>query len=139
MLKQLFTLFLICYFTSSIAQSKIDVLGYSFTIELNDDNNTIKGVARINFIAKENLNSFSLDLSLPNRDRKGMIVSSVDFNDSELLQRRTFKQEADKLIIDCQHPIRKRRYHQCFHYLQGHPFRWSYHFKKQIWSSHFFR
>jgi aminopeptidase N len=106
MLKQLFILFLICHFTSSIAQSTIDVLGYSFTIELNDDNNTIKGVARINFIAKEDLNSFSLDLSLPNRDRKGMMVSNVGLiapNSS----RPTFKQEADKLIIDYRQTIRK--------------------------------
>jgi len=106
MQKQLLVFSFICFFISSFAQNKIDVLGYSFNIELNDDNNTIKGLARINFLAKEDLNSFSLDLSMPNRDRKGMTVSSISLMPPNS-SRPIFKQEADKLIIDYQETIRK--------------------------------
>ncbi len=106
MRKQLLVFSFLCFFISSFAQNKIDVLGYSFTIELNDDNNTIKGLARINFLAKEDLNSFLLDLSMPNRDRKGMMVSSISLM-APNSSKPAFKQEADKLIIDCQQTIRK--------------------------------
>ncbi len=106
MLNQLFAFLLVCFFISSAAQSKIDVSAYSFSIELNDDNNTIKGLARINFIAKENLTSISFDLSMPNKDRKGMIVSNAGFN-APNFSKPTFKQVADKLIIECQQPIKK--------------------------------
>ena len=106
MLKQLFALFLICFFISSDAQSKIDVLSYSFAIELNDDNNTIKGLARISFIAKETVTSFSFDLSNPNKVRKGMTVSNAGFN-APNSSKPTFKHEADKITIDCQQSINK--------------------------------
>jgi len=106
MLKRLFPLFFVGFFNSSIAQSKIDVLSYSFTIELNDDNNKIKGLARISFMAKEALTSFSFDLSMPNRDRKGMIVDNAGFN-APNSSKSTFKQEADKITIDCQPAINK--------------------------------
>jgi aminopeptidase N len=106
MLKQLFTFCFIYFFISSAAQSKIDVSEYSFNIELNDNNDTIKGLAGISFIAKENLSSFSFDLSMPNKDRKGMVVSSVGFNDPNLSKPK-FVQEADKVIIDCLHSIKK--------------------------------
>jgi hypothetical protein len=58
MLKQLSGVCLLCFFISSNAQSKIDVLSYSFTIELNDNNDVVKGLAGIKFIAKENVTIF---------------------------------------------------------------------------------
>ena len=106
MLKQLFTFFLACFFISSNAQSKIDVLSYSFTIELNDNSDAIIGSAGISIIAKENFTSFSLDLSMPNKYQKGMIVSAVDFKTPNSVKPK-FKQESDKLIIDFQNSIKK--------------------------------
>jgi aminopeptidase N len=49
---------------------------------------------------------FSIDLTMPNKDRKGMRVSNTEFyppNSSKL----AFKQESDKLIIDFQYSIKK--------------------------------
>ena len=106
MLKQLSVFCLSCLFLSSNAQNKIDVLSYSFTIGLNDNNDTIKGLAGISFTAKENLSSFSFDLSMPNKAQKGMVVSGVDFKVSNS-SKPGFKQEEDRLIVNCQHPIKK--------------------------------
>jgi aminopeptidase N len=106
MLKQLFTWFLICFFISSNAQTKIDVLAYSFSVELNDNNDAIKCTAGISVMAKESLSSISLDLSMLNKDQKGMIVSAVDFKTPNSSKPK-FKQDSDKLIIDFQNSIKK--------------------------------
>ncbi|MEO7983299.1 MAG: M1 family aminopeptidase [Bacteroidota bacterium] len=45
------------------AQSKIDILHYKFSIELNDNNDSIYGKAEIKFAAKKGTNSLALDLS----------------------------------------------------------------------------
>lgn len=111
---------MICFFISSHAQSKIDVLGYNFTIELNDNNDTIKGLAGISFTAKENLSSFSFDLSMPNKDQKGMIVSSVKSHDPNF-STPEFRQEADKIIINCAHTIKKGDTNSIFITYKGIP------------------
>jgi aminopeptidase N len=87
------------------AQSKINVLSYQYKIELNDKNDTIKGVAGISFQANETITSFSFDLSGLNKNQKGMIVKHINFNDSNL-SLQEFKQENDKVVIKCQ-PIQK--------------------------------
>jgi len=64
----------------SQGQSKIDVLHYTYRIELNDKNDTVAGTAFIRFIVKEELSSVSLDLADLNRDHKGMIVIFAGIN-----------------------------------------------------------
>src|SRR5258708_39544408 len=85
--------------STSYAQTNIDVLHYQYKIDLNDKNDSIKGIAGISFKANETITSFSFDLSGLN-NQKGMIVKHVNFNDPNLSLRK-FKQENDKLIIKC--------------------------------------
>ena len=80
------------------AQGNIDVLYYHYNIELNDANDTIKGLAGIGFAANEETPVISIDLAGLNKERKGMIVYAVTFNDDHytLID---YRQENDKLII----------------------------------------
>ena len=97
---------------SVFSQSNIDVTGYKFVIELNDNNDSIKGYAGINMIAKEDLTTFSLDLAGINKNGKGMIVTDVHFIPKTYAEGMQpvladFKQENDKIIITCKTPESK--------------------------------
>lgn len=61
------------------AQNKIDVLHYTFNINLNDANDTISGIAYINFVVKEKKpgNQVQLDLSNIDSKGKGMMVNGL--------------------------------------------------------------
>ena len=86
------------YSTLIIAQKPnaiIDVLHYQFSIELNDDNNNIKGNALINFQMLKDANTIVLDLVSKNSSGKGMIVASVKENDQSF----SFTHINDSLFI----------------------------------------
>jgi len=62
----------------SNGQSKVDVLDYKFSIELNDKNDTIYGAAQIK-LRLLNKPTIIIDLALQNRSNgKGMIVDSIN-------------------------------------------------------------
>ena len=56
--------FLLSAPTFSFAQRSIDVLHYTFNIELHDQNDTIHGVAEIELKIHENISGFDIDLDI---------------------------------------------------------------------------
>ncbi len=73
----------------------IDVQHYGFSLQLNDQNNTIKGHAEIKLKFLKDAASFNLDLVKQNETGKGMLVSSVTENGSSL----QFQQDKEMLNI----------------------------------------
>jgi aminopeptidase N len=63
---------------SSVAQNKIDVLHYRFSIDLNDKNDSIYGHAEVLFIAKKGSTEIELDLSGGITANKDMIVTKAN-------------------------------------------------------------
>ena len=102
------------------SQSMIDVQHYKYEIELNDTNDTIKGLAEISFIAKEDLTSSSFDLTMITKGQKGMIVSKVDCNHPRSLSPK-FKQESDKVVISFPATILKGQAISIFIHYKGIP------------------
>jgi len=87
---------LFCF--SAKAQSAgavIDVQHYSFNIQLNDKNDTIKGQAGINLRYLKDAGSFHINLVNQKAGGKGMLVSSVTENGKSI----SFQQNADDVII----------------------------------------
>lgn len=82
---------------STMAQSSgpIDVQQYKFHIQLNDENDEIKGQAEIKINLANTDAQFSLDLINKGSDGKGMTVLSVKEN-NQLLK---FKQDSNKVWI----------------------------------------
>ncbi len=73
----LITLCLFSCLTSATAQGKIDVLHYKYSIELNDNNDTIYGNASIQLKIISATSSIKLDLVKKNEVGKGMVVDSI--------------------------------------------------------------
>ncbi|HVT83881.1 MAG TPA: M1 family aminopeptidase [Chitinophagaceae bacterium] len=94
--KGIFAYCFILFFNSLFAQSTIDVLHYKFKIELNDQNDTIKGTARIRFILKQLNGPFNFDLTAINGKGKGMIVTNVSLASSSRI---SFQQANDEITI----------------------------------------
>ena len=92
------SLFVLCFHLFVAGQSNIDVLHYKFNIGLNDVNDTLHGVAIINFKVKEKTNTISFDLGSLDRKGKGMVVTGIESNDPKKL-RSIFDHENEKLII----------------------------------------
>ncbi len=59
------------------AQSKIDVLHYKYSIELNDNNDTIYGIASIQLRVLAPTESIKIDLVKKTETGKGMVVDSI--------------------------------------------------------------
>jgi aminopeptidase N len=91
-----FLLFLNLTFVSK-AQD-IDVLHYQFLIDLNDKNDTIKGLAVITFIHQTKNSNVSFDLTSVNNEGKGMKALSVSTG-SEQNPSLAFTQSAEKISI----------------------------------------
>ncbi|MGN6395679.1 MAG: M1 family metallopeptidase [Mucilaginibacter sp.] len=72
-----------------------DVQHYRFAVQLNDDNDTLKGQAKVRMKFLKDVNSFQLDLAKPNDKGKGMIVASVTEDGRNI----KFAQESEKLTI----------------------------------------
>ncbi len=80
MKKSLITVCLIFFSVLALAQRNIDVLHYKFSIELNDNNDTIYGSAAITFLTtSSDLNYIKFDLANINTGGKGMKVTAVTF------------------------------------------------------------
>jgi aminopeptidase N len=102
-MKNLITLMVICRLglSSTFAQgheerfNAIDVLQYTFRVELSDQNQEIKGEATLLISFKKSLDRFQLDLASKNKEGLGMTVSQVLENDSLI----GFDHSEDKLTI----------------------------------------
>ena len=72
---------------------------YSFALELNDHNDSIKGEAGIKFVRRHQMPSVSFDLTGIVKNGKGMKVvkASIQYQSEMKL---LFRQENDKLIIE---------------------------------------
>ncbi|SDT64989.1 Peptidase family M1 [Mucilaginibacter mallensis] len=84
--------------TSVFAQTTfpgIDVQHYSFSIKLNDDNDTIKGQAAVTIKFLKNVSQVQLNLVKKNNTGKGMLVSSVTESGKNL----SFAQDSDIVSI----------------------------------------
>lgn len=68
---------LLSFVLSSFGQSKIDVLHYKFSIELNDNNDTIYGQAEIILKLLAPANSIKLDIVTQNDKGRGMKVDKI--------------------------------------------------------------
>jgi aminopeptidase N len=98
--KYCFYLLCLLIFTglSTYAQSPgaiIDVRHYSFNMQLNDENNVIKGQAEIQLKFLKDASSFKLDFVKQNETGKGMLVSSVTENGANI----QFQQDKETLDI----------------------------------------
>ena len=83
---------------SSNAQSNLNVLNYRFQITVNDFNDSIQGQATIRFLVKEKNSILIFDLTNLQKNGKGMIATSLKFNNPRLFQP-AFIQQKEKLII----------------------------------------
>jgi aminopeptidase N len=100
MIKRLFTCILLIVFISPYAYAQspgatIDVQHYNFAIQLNDVNDTIKGQAEIAVRYLKDATSFKINLVENNETGKGMLVSSVIENGTNL----QFQQDNDAVNI----------------------------------------
>lgn len=99
MLKQLFLfLCLFVFFSSARAQAPgatINVQHYGFAIQLNDADDVIKGRTDISLKFLKDVNSFSIDLIKQNTEGKGMLVSSVTENRTNV----KFRQDNNAVVI----------------------------------------
>jgi aminopeptidase N len=94
--KGIFTCCFIVFCSSLFAQSKIDVLHYKFAIDLNDQNDTIKGTATIRFILKHSNGALNFDLAGVNEKGKGMVVTNVSLASASPV---SFQQANDEITI----------------------------------------
>jgi aminopeptidase N len=98
--KKIYSLLAFSFFFCSIASaqvpgSAIDVQHYTFSIRLNDQNDTIKGKAAIGVKFLKDANSFSIDLVKTNDKGKGMLVSGVTEKGAKV----SFQQDNDAVSI----------------------------------------
>ena len=78
-MKYFISLLLLHFSIALFAQRKIDVLHYKYEIDLNDNNDTIKGRATITFLTVESTLNITLDLAERGMKKKGMSITSVTF------------------------------------------------------------
>lgn len=76
-MRKLFVVFFLSVTLLSYGQGKVDVLHYKFSIELNDNNDTIYGSASIQLKIFSATEGIKLDLVKKNETGKGMLVDSV--------------------------------------------------------------
>src|SRR5471030_24737 len=92
----LFAALLCCLAAKAQTQfPSIDVQHYRFAIQLNDENDTIKGQAKIRIKFLKDVNAFQLNLAKTNSKGKGMLVSAVTEEDKSF----SFSQEDDVINI----------------------------------------
>ena len=91
-----FCLFCCLSANAQVQFPNIDIQHYSFNISLNDQNDTIKGLAVIGIRFLNNLSAFQVNLAKPNSQGKGMLVTAVTEKGKSI----SFSQEKDVLNID---------------------------------------
>ncbi len=91
------TLLLFCLSTQAqVPGSPIDVQHYTFALQLNDENNNIKGEATIAVKFLKDVSTFQLNLVKKNSKDKGMLVSAIKENGKEV----RFVQDSDVVNIN---------------------------------------
>ncbi|MDB5110931.1 MAG: peptidase [Mucilaginibacter sp.] len=80
---------------AQVPGSAIDVQHYSFAIQLNDENNSIKGEATVDIKFVKDAYSFPLNLVKKNNQDKGMLVAEVKENGNPI----RFVQDSDVVNI----------------------------------------
>lgn len=93
----LFFMFLMCCraVSAQLPGAVADVRHYEFNLQLNDENNVIKGRATVTLRYLKNSDVFSLNLVKANKAGKGMLVSAVSENGKPL----KFEQDSDNVVI----------------------------------------
>jgi aminopeptidase N len=81
---------------AQVPGSSIDVQHYTFALQLNDENNNIKGEATVEIKFLKDVNTFNLNLVKQNRAGKGMLVSAVKENGKAV----QFAQDSDEININ---------------------------------------
>jgi aminopeptidase N len=81
---------------AQVPGSVIDVQHYSYALQVNDENDNIKGEATVDIKFLKDVNTFHLDLVKPNSSGKGMLVSSVKEKGKDV----HFSQDNELLNID---------------------------------------
>ena len=76
-MKKIFLPILIFSFSEALAQPSIDVLHYTFRIQLSDNNDTVYGEAAIKFVRSAGAKTIEFDLAGQSSKGKGMKVQSV--------------------------------------------------------------
>ena len=103
MKKSLLLLLSFCFSVAVIAQRNIDVLHYTFRIELNDLDDTLYGEAAIQFVYTQNAPAIEIDLENINTALKGMKVMAVKYPDGwpgEIVIKETsFSHKHNKIVI----------------------------------------
>ena len=93
--------FIFCFHFSVFSQTNIDVLHYKYRINLNDQNDTIYGSARISFKLLKSSDSIRIDLAGRTSSGKGMIVTDVLWDPFSSIMLH-YNQQKDKLNIQLQ-------------------------------------
>lgn len=103
MKKRLLSAFILGLSFTAAAQSRIDVLHYTFRIELNDLNDTLYGEAGIQFVYTQNASAIEIDLENINTALKGMKVMSVKCPDGWpggiVIKETSFSHKLNKIVI----------------------------------------
>jgi aminopeptidase N len=73
----------------------IDVQHYDFSLEVNDNDNSIKGTAAVTILFKESATGFAIDLTRKNAEGKGMVVTAVKEGDKGI----RYTQEPQQLLL----------------------------------------
>lgn len=99
-MKNFLLLYLLFSFTLAHAQRDnrfpaIDVLHYTFNLQLSDENNLIKGQAAVTIKFLQTIPSFDLDIVKKKNDGKGMMVKSVKENGNAV----SFLQEVENIHV----------------------------------------
>jgi len=94
MMKRWF-LFLNCFVSVVGFSQDIDVLHYHYHLELNDNNDSLQGIAEITFVQRSDKKIASFDLASVNSEGKGM-SASVSIHTRQL----KFTHSSDKLTVD---------------------------------------
>lgn len=98
-MKRMITFLFLLYASLITKAQDIDVLHYKFVLNLNDNNDSINGLAEITFIKKTSEPTLRLDLVSVNKKGKGMyayLITTTPKSSAQL----SFSQAADKLIIN---------------------------------------
>ena len=95
--------FTVTFMNAQRPAALIDVIHYGFEINLNDSTDLIRGTALLQFVALSSTRDIYLDLRKKDSSGKGMEVSYVMMNDSDL----AFTQDRDTLHIRLQRDVQK--------------------------------
>ncbi|HET9435191.1 MAG TPA: hypothetical protein VFO37_15605, partial [Chitinophagaceae bacterium] len=90
------SVFVFCLQFLSFTQNNIDVLHYRYEIRLNDNNDTVYGIARIKLKFLRSSNEVVLDLTRAKNDGKGMNIEIMQGNN---IREHIHKEETLRIIL----------------------------------------